>query len=55
MISIELSCKQGCGYRLDGRELVVRSYNIEGKNTVRTYRFTQPETRLIDEYLVFEA
>jgi hypothetical protein len=40
-------------YRLDGRELIVRSYNIQEPDTLQTYRITEEETRVIDEPVVF--
>ena len=40
-------------YRLDGRELVVRSYNIKASDATQTYRITQEKTLIIDEALVF--
>ncbi|MCJ1366037.1 hypothetical protein MMC16_005162 [Acarospora aff. strigata] len=43
----------GYVYRLDGRELVVRSYNIKASDATQTYRITQEKTLIIDEALVF--
>lgn len=41
--------------RLDGRELLVRAYNIRALDGSQTYRITETETLPIDEALVFSS
>ena len=48
-----LTILQGYVYQLDGRELLVRSINIFGRNEERTYRITEQEYFQINEALMF--
>ncbi|KAK5941952.1 hypothetical protein PMZ80_005903 [Knufia obscura] len=45
----------GYAYQLDGRDLLVRSFNVHGTNEQRTYRITEEECFEIDEALMFGA
>ncbi|KAI9651883.1 MAG: hypothetical protein M1829_002119 [Trizodia sp. TS-e1964] len=42
----------GYVYRLDGRELVVRSYGIQAAGAHQTYRITERDIRTIDEAII---
>jgi hypothetical protein len=44
--------EQGYAFRLDGRELVVKSYNINAPNEGQEYRITANETSIVDEALI---